>query len=457
MAKVYLKNCYRPVPTGARVVKASDGKRYATWYKDKVECTAEHVETKSGPRIIQPSNVYVARYADAQGRMRERSTGCKDKRSAEHVLNKWLQEIDKAKAGIITPQEIAHSKKLSAPIDDQIDDYTAFLKTKAGDEYINAVKGRVRRVCEDCKFKRIADFNAKPFIQWLNARADEGMGAAARNNYRESMVAMANWAVDELGLQGNPFARIPKANEKADPRHERRALTPEEMEKLLKAAEERPLHDRLKITRGTLIGQYSTNVSEEAIAEAKRTGKERRLIYAFLLYTGLRKKELASITIKQLFLDEKIPFLLLKARDAKTKKSDSEVPICNALLKPLRDWLDFRASEGTLKPAAKLFNVPKALDKILNRDIEYAGIEKKDRRDRVIDVHAIRHTHATLLKEFGVDAHVAKESMRHSNIALTMNVYTHSELPAVAKGVNKLPDLLGGEKKARRPRSAKKN
>ncbi len=32
--------------------------------------------------------------------------------------------------------------------------------------------------------------------------------------------------------------------------------------------------------------------------------------------------------------------------------------------------------------------------------------------------------------------------MRHSDITLTMNVYTHSGLEDVADGVNRLPDLM---------------
>ena len=267
------------------------------------------------------------------------------------------------------------------------------------------------------------------------------MSASARNNYRESMVAMSNWAIDELGLHGNPFARIPKANEKADPRHERRALTLQETQKLLEAAEKRPLHDKLKVTRGNLKGQKTAQIGQKVIDKAKRTGMERRLIYAFLVYTGLRKKELASITIRQLFLDENVPFLLLKAKDEKSKRG-AEVPICNALLGPLREWLDVQKSEGLIKPGDKLFNVQKALDKVLNLDLVFAGIEKKDRRDRVVDVHSLRHTHATLLKQYGVASHVAKESLRHSDIALTMNVYTHSGLEDVADGVNRLPDLM---------------
>jgi integrase len=62
--------------------------------------------------------------------------------------------------------------------------------------------------------------------------------------------------------------------------------------------------------------------------------------------------------------------------------------------------------------------------------------------DRVVDVHALRHTHATILAKRGVSPKVAQSSMRHSCIRLTMNVYTHLELTDVAEGVKQIPDFL---------------
>ncbi|MDR3110552.1 MAG: tyrosine-type recombinase/integrase [Planctomycetaceae bacterium] len=82
------------------------------------------------------------------------------------------------------------------------------------------------------------------------------------------------------------------------------------------------------------------------------------------------------------------------------------------------------------------------------QDIEKvkAGIAKRDSLNRVIDVHALRHTHATLLAQSGVSPSIAKSAMRHSDIRLTMNVYSHLELGDIAEGVNQLPNFLGKEK-----------
>jgi integrase len=58
--------------------------------------------------------------------------------------------------------------------------------------------------------------------------------------------------------------------------------------------------------------------------------------------------------------------------------------------------------------------------------LELAEIDKRDKRDCRIDVHALRHSFGTMLSTSGsgVWLRVAPAVMRHSNLALTMNVYT---------------------------------
>jgi integrase len=60
----------------------------------------------------------------------------------------------------------------------------------------------------------------------------------------------------------------------------------------------------------------------------------------------------------------------------------------------------------------------------LKRDLKKAGIEFTDGAGRRVDFHAVRHTHGTLLSKAGVAPRLAMESMRHTDIRLTMNVYT---------------------------------
>jgi len=56
-----------------------------------------------------------------------------------------------------------------------------------------------------------------------------------------------------------------------------------------------------------------------------------------------------------------------------------------------------------------------------------------------VDVHSLRHTFATLLARNGVMPATAQRLMRHSDIRLTMNTYTHLDLADTAGAVAALP------------------
>ena len=72
-------------------------------------------------------------------------------------------------------------------------------------------------------------------------------------------------------------------------------------------------------------------------------------------------------------------------------------------------------------------------------DCKVAGIPKRDGRNRVVDIHALRHTFGTHLAAAGVAPRTAMEAMRHSQIDLTMKLYTDPALLDVAGAVNALP------------------
>jgi hypothetical protein len=88
-----------------------------------------------------------------------------------------------------------------------------------------------------------------------------------------------------------------------------------------------------------------------------------------------------------------------------------------------------------------LFDVPNGLLRILNRDLKWAGIPKKDERRRTLDVHAMRTTLGALLSKGGVAPRTAQAAMRHSGIRLTMGMYTDPKLLDVRGALGALHDL----------------
>src|SRR5260370_743286 len=109
----------------------------------------------------------------------------------------------------------------------------------------------------------------------------------------------ADWGVERNRLSSNPFAAVPKAIVKADPRRTRRAMVETELVKLLDAAQRRPLRDDAAKDR------------PEIWERRKPAGRERALIYKTLVLTGLRKGELASLTVGQLDLDRPAAYAAL--------------------------------------------------------------------------------------------------------------------------------------------------
>jgi integrase len=75
----------------------------------------------------------------------------------------------------------------------------------------------------------------------------------------------------------------------------------------------------------------------------------------------------------------------------------------------------------------------------------YDGLHRRIRKEvdtaGTVDVHCLRHTFATLLARSGVSPGVAQKLMRHSDIRLTMNTYTHLDLADTAGAVAALPAI----------------
>ena len=77
-------------------------------------------------------------------------------------------------------------------------------------------------------------------------------------------------------------------------------------------------------------------INPEFVEKLERLGRERSLIYKTLVLTGLRKGELASLTVGQLELDEPTPFVVLNAADEKNRQG-STIPLRRDLANDLRD------------------------------------------------------------------------------------------------------------------------
>ena len=87
---------------------------------------------------------------------------------------------------------------------------------------------------------------------------------------------------------------------------------------------------------------------------------------------------------------------------------------------------------------------------MIKADLKRAEIPYVDEHGRYADFHALRHTFVSNLGKAGVPPKVTQSLARHSDINLTMNVYSHLELEEQFQAVKNLPALPTGKNSGRR-------
>ena len=460
MGSVFKQQYTKPIPANAEIVTVK-GERVARWRGRGGKLVSGKVNA-DGTRATIEARVYSACYRDGNGDEQTVSTGCRDERAARQVLADLERRAELVRANVLTAAEAAASDHQAAPLTDHIAAYIAHMTAAdCSPEHVANVNRQLRRIADGCRFARLADLDRHTLETWLARQTglrrnesgdlEPGMAARTRNCYATAAIAFANWCAEPTvrRLLGNPFDGIVKLNENTDQRRKRRAMTEDELTRLLDVARRRPVLEAATVRKCKRKGERYANLRKETVERLERLGRERALIYKTLVLTGLRKGELASLAVGQLFLDAASPYAELEAADEKNGEGNS-IPIRADLAADLRDWLAEiqgaarQAGEpipARLPPTAKVFDVPDKLSKILNRDLRLAGIPKRDDRGRTLDVHALRHTFGTLLSKGGVSPRTAQAAMRHSKIDLTMNVYTDPRLMDVAGALDALPTL----------------
>jgi integrase len=475
MATVYKRSYTMPMPKNAEIIERN-GNTIAQWIdaRGKKHSESTTVGRKGQLKVIRYAPTFWAQYRDADGRMVVESTNCRDKQAARHVLAEKLKRVEHIKAGILNAQECRTADHSTLPLESHVEAYMQHLRAKTirgrkiSEGHRSNVQRQLRILLKDCSFKRLRDITRDAMEKWMNRAEEGGMGARTRNTYRAAIIAFCNWCVETDRMAANPLARLCKADEHSDTRKQRRALTEPEMKRLFRTAYLRPLAEygrqTIRIPKEKRKGRrswYKEHLTPDnldaAVERAKEIlkvepdliddllwqGRQRALIYKVLALTGLRKGELASITLGQLWLDEKHPFIELKAADEKNARG-SQIPLRKDMVAELREFLAEkrrRMDRTALAAKTKLFTIPRGLVGIFDRDIAAAGIDKHDDRGRSLDVHALRHTFGTHLSKAGVPPRVAQAAMRHSSLHLTMNIYTDPTLLDVAGAINALPSF----------------
>jgi integrase len=384
-----------------------------------------------GARVVRVrARKWYGQFNDGEGR-RKRVPLCSDKAAARQMLAALEREVQLGRAGVSDPYA-AHRK---APVGSHVSDYEVYLRNKGvSARSLSENLRRLRAVLAGCGVRVLGDLRPEAVERFLASLAARGTGTSTRNSYLKSAKAFANWCVQTRRVAENPLACLHAA--KGEVRRVRRALTEEELSRLLRATRERPLAAALAVKRGPRKGLPEAKIRLETRAAIERLGWEHALIYKSLVLTGLRRGELEALEVRHLTLDGPRPCVELSPGVTKNRRG-TNLPLRADLAEDLSRWI---AAEGKTG-ADRVFRVSPDLNKLLKRDLKAAGIPYRDDQGRTVDVHALRHTTSTHLARGRVSPRVAQEFMRHADIKLTLQTYTDPRLLDEAEALDALPDL----------------
>ncbi len=399
---------------------------FRTTYKDSKGKTHEaakwYCEFRDTNETIRRIPGFTSKAATAElGRNLEKLVGYAKASGGQSdpALAEWLVQLPQrirdrlVIIGLLNAERAAVSK----PLSDHLDDFRDALKAKAcSSSYIALVTGRVRRIVEGCGFRFYGDISASKtmtYLDELRTDTDEKRGISAQtfNFYLQAVKQFCRWMVKDRRATESPVTHLDGLNVATDRRHDRRALSVDELRRLLETTGNEP--ERFGMT-----------------------GSLRALLYQLAVESGLRASELRSLTRASFDLDGNPPTVTVAAGYSKRRREDT-LPLRPELAEQIRGFV------SAMTPGTQAFKVPPSYDTadMFRADLTAAKIDYTDDAGLKADFHCLRHSFISNLAGSGVHPKTAQTLARHSSITLTMDRYSHSYREQEIDALASLPDL----------------
>lgn len=255
----------------------------------------------------------------------------------------------------------------------------------------------------------LSDISPSSVQAALKTLRASGLALQTLNHSIAHIKSFTRWLRMDGRVREGPIGHLSKFNVKTDRRHDRGVLSHKELTSLLEAARiSRPF-------RGL-------------------TGEDRIILDLVAAYTGLRASELASLTPSNFDLDAKV----VRVQAGYTKNGeDADLPLRPDLVALLEPYLAARPAARPVWPGTWFEKAAK----MLQADLEAAGVPYVDQDGLFRDFHSLRHRFGTDLAAANVSPKVEQALMRHSTITLTLDTYTHINREDVVSGLGKLPPI----------------
>ena len=128
MATVYRKTFTKPLPAGAEIVKRN-GHYLAKW-RDANGRMRTALTTAGDTRVVLQAATYTAKYRTAGGQLTEAATGCRDKDAAKAFLAELVRREELVKAKVLSRAEADVADAAKLPIGAHVEAYLDHLGVK---------------------------------------------------------------------------------------------------------------------------------------------------------------------------------------------------------------------------------------------------------------------------------------------------------------------------------------
>ena len=371
-------------------------------------------------------------YVGSDGKKKQRA-GATAKAESLRMAQQWEAEAAAIRDGLVDPREVALKEAGARSVADHVADYQADLLAR-GDtaKHAQRTARAIVRLLAEAGAGSVASISPSS-VRAALARMKSGrktfevegdrwtLSPRTKNFHLAALKSFVAWLAGDGRIDAlpAPLMALKPYGEKEGRRVVRRALTKEELSRLLDAAE-----------RGEPVEAGRCPRAEGFRRESRRwiTGPERAALYRLAMGTGFRADELRTLTPERFHLEGDSPTITVLACYAKNG-TEAVQPITRELAAWFRPFLEGK------EPGKPVLQIPIRTAKMLRSDLAKADIEYRDKSGRVVDFHALRHSYISHLVAAGVNPKIVQTLARHSTITLTLDRYCHVEGDDVRKAL----------------------
>ena len=367
---------------------------------------------------------WVISYVDEDGHRRS-VAGSASKAVTQQIANEIQAKVELRKHGIIDAAAERQSSADRKLLAEHLDDFHKALLAKGNTRHhADTQRNRVDRIIAACGAQRISELTpsaVQAAVSELHRverdpKKDrkKALSLQSRNHYLRAVKTFSKWLWRDRRAREDLLGYLVGYNAKTDPKHQRRAITEEQLDRLIETAERGP----------EVLGVE---------------GSDRAMLYRLAVNTGFRANELRSLTPEAFDLDAEPATVIVEAGYAKNGQ-EAEQALRRDFAEMLRPWLAGK------EPGRPVVHVPERTARMLRVDLAEAEIPYRDGAEQVFDFHALRHQAGTMLKDARVHPKAIQSFMRHSTITLTMDRYSHPSVQDQRDVLDALPALSPGSK-----------